>query len=131
MDKKVITDFSALQSTIKKEKAALAYFYNDDCPPCISLRPKVENLINSEFPEMKISWVNSKNNPEIPAHFGIFANPTILIFFEDKEFKRFSKYMSIAELSKSINRYYNMIFSGSYSQYFLALIRIIILNFIR
>ncbi len=112
MDKKVITDLSVLQSFIKKEKAALVYFYNDDCPPCLSLRPKVEELVNSDFPEMKISWVNSKNYPEIPASYGVFANPTILVYFEGKEFKRFSKYVSVNELGQAISRYYELVFSS-------------------
>lgn len=100
-----------LQSQIEKETAILVYFYNDDCPPCISLRPKVENLISSNFQKMKIDWVNSKLHPEIPAHFNVFANPTILIFFEGKEFKRYSKYVSISELEQTIDRYYNLIFN--------------------
>ena len=88
----------------------IAYFYNDDCPPCISLRPKVQDLVKENFPEMKIIWVNSKQSPEIPASFGIFANPTILLFFDGKETRRFSKYVSVNELENVISRYYNMIF---------------------
>jgi len=88
----------------------IAYFYNDDCPPCISLRPKVQDLVNRNFLEMKIIWVNSKQSPEIPASFGIFANPTILIFFDGKETRRFSKYVSMNELENVISRYYNLIF---------------------
>ena len=34
----------------------------------------------------------------------------ILVFFEGKEFRRFSKYVSIAELKDAVDRYYKMIF---------------------
>lgn len=105
-----ISNLNDLNQIIKKQTAVLVYFYNDDCPPCISLRPKVENLIRSNFPKMKLVWVNSKNQPQIPANYGVFANPTILIFFEGREFKRFSKYVSIGELEQAIERYYNLIF---------------------
>ncbi|MEZ5197153.1 MAG: thioredoxin family protein [Bacteroidales bacterium] len=106
-----ILNLEGLVQTIGHEPAILVYFYNDDCPPCISLRPKVEGLIHETFPKMQLAWVNSKNHPEIPAHFGVFANPTILIFFEGKEFKRFSKYVSVSELEQAIERYYNLIFN--------------------
>ena len=100
-----------VQDLIKNEMALMVYFYNDDCPPCLSLRPKVEEMVENDFPEMKLVFVNSKNQPEIPASFSVFSNPTLLVFFDGKETKRFSKYISISELSQGIDRYYNMIFS--------------------
>ena len=105
-----ISNLDELVQIVLHETAVIIYFYNDDCPPCISLRPKVEGLVKSTFQKMKLVWVNSKNHPEIPAQYNVFANPTILIFFEGKEFRRFSKYVSISELEQAIERYYSMIF---------------------
>lgn len=99
-----------VKEIIEQDMGVLLYFYNDDCPPCISLRPKVEKLMGERFPKMKLVWVNSKSSPDIPAAYGVFANPTILIFFEGKEFKRFSKYVSVNELETAIERYYTMAF---------------------
>jgi thioredoxin-like negative regulator of GroEL len=106
-----ISSLEELVQTIDNETAVLVYFYNDDCPPCISLRPKVEGLIDETFPKMKLAWANSKKHPEIPAHYSVFANPTLLIFFEGKEFKRFSKYVSVSELEQATDRYYSLIFN--------------------
>jgi thioredoxin-like negative regulator of GroEL len=106
-----IGNIEQLLETIKSENAVLLYFYNDDCPPCLSLRPKVEALLDNSFPEMKLVFVNSKSHPEIPASYGVFANPTLIIFFDGKEFKRFSKYISTSELHQAIERYYNIIFA--------------------
>jgi thioredoxin 1 len=100
-----------LQEKIEREQGLMLYFYNDDCPPCISLRPKVEVLVSESFPLMKLVWINSKRNPDIPAAYQIFANPVILVFFEGKEFKRFSKYISIDELKQSTGRIYDLVFS--------------------
>jgi thioredoxin-like negative regulator of GroEL len=99
-----------LNKIIEKESALMLYFYNDDCPPCISLRPKVESLVADKFPNMKLAWINAKKHPEIPANFQVFANPAILVFFEGKEFKRFSKYISTDELYQSIQRVYQLMF---------------------
>lgn len=105
-----IKDALKLREVIKKEAGTIVYFYNDDCAPCLSLRPKVESLVENHFPKMHLVWINSKVSPAIPAEYGIFANPTILIFFEGKEFKRYSKYVSIDEMHVSLERYYNLLF---------------------
>jgi thioredoxin-like negative regulator of GroEL len=103
-------DLTDLSNLIDKEKAILLYFYNDDCAPCVSLRPKVEHLLVSFFPRMKFIFVDSKHDPKIPASFGAYASPSLLIFFEGKEFMRFSKYISLKELEAAIRKYYILLF---------------------
>lgn len=90
--------------------ALLLYFYNDSCAPCVALRPKVEALIADEFPEMVHSYINAAQFPELAASNGVFASPTIVVFFEGKENFRVSKYISIYELAGRIGRYYGMLF---------------------
>jgi thioredoxin 1 len=101
---------AALKNRIGKEKALLVYFYNDDCAPCIRLRPKVKDLMINSFPKMKLIFVDSKSYPEIPVAFGVYANPAILLFFEGKEYRRFSKFVSMIELEETIQRYFNLLF---------------------
>lgn len=103
-------ELAALNKQIAKEKAILVYFYNDDCQPCVALRPKVEQLMVHFFPRMKLEFINSKNYPAIPAAFNVYANPALLIFFEGKEFRRFSKYVSVKELEDAILKYYTILF---------------------
>ena len=105
-----IKNISTLQELIGKETGVMVYFYNDDCPPCISLRPKVDALMRERFPRMKLAWVNSKTTPDVPASHGVFSNPTILVFFDGREFRRFSKYVSVAELESAVARYYDLAF---------------------
>ncbi len=95
---------------IANQTAVIIYFYSDNCAPCVSLRPKVQQLVDNSFPNIKLAFVNSQKHPEIPTAFSIFANPTIVIFFEGREFRRESKYISIPQLSDAIERPYNMIF---------------------
>lgn len=98
-----------LQIMIQQKDALLVYFYNDNCAPCKSLRPKVSELIEQNFEKMHIVFVNSIHS-EITSQFGIFENPTILVFFEGKEFLRKGKYVSVQDLRSSIERYYTMLF---------------------
>lgn len=99
-----------IEDFVQKNPAVLIYFSTDHCAPCISLRPKVSDLLQYKFPRMKIRFIDAVSAPEITGHFGVFASPTILIFFDGKESRRFSKYISVDELEQSIARYYKMIF---------------------
>ncbi len=105
-----LKDIEQLEEHILREEAAIIYFYNDNCAPCISLRPKVIKMVEEQFPNMKLAFVNAEKYPNLPARYNIFANPTLLLFFNGKEYRRESKYISISQLSLAIERPYNMIF---------------------
>ncbi len=111
-----IADMTEINSTeelnqiIEKEAGVLVYFYNDHCAPCISLRPKVEQMANELFDKMKLIFINGLASPEIPAAYGVFSNPTLIIFFEGKEFRRESKYISVSQLADEIQRPYSILF---------------------
>ncbi len=100
-----------LDSMINRERAVLVYFYSNNCAPCLSLRPKVEDMINTDFKMMGLVFINSETHPEITGSFGVFANPTLIIFLEGKEYKRESKYIGIAQLKETIARPYNLMFN--------------------
>ncbi|MCK9451880.1 MAG: thioredoxin family protein [Bacteroidales bacterium] len=98
-----------LQQEIAQSAAILVYFYSDRCAPCVSLRPKVEKLLLESFPEMKLILIDSEKQPEIAAHHSVFANPTLLLFFDGHEHHRLSKYVSISQLSEVIDRPYHLL----------------------
>jgi len=99
-----------VEKLINEKPAVLVYFYNDNCAPCLSLRPKVIELVTDEFPKMELAFVNSGINPEIPARYQAFTNPTLILFFEGREYRRESKYISIPQLFETIGRPYGMVF---------------------
>lgn len=107
----MINTMEEIKALIKSEPALMIYFFNDNCAPCVSLRPKVEELLIRKFPKMKIVFSDSIAQPEISAHFGAFNNPTIIIFFEGREYRRESKYISMPQLEESIRRPYELLFS--------------------
>ncbi len=104
-----ISSLEELQELVVNKLAILAYFYNDNCAPCKSLRPKIIEMQEAKFPKMELHFINSAKT-EIPAHYGVYDNPTLLIFFDRKEYIRESKYVSTAALSEKIQRYYDMVF---------------------
>ncbi len=105
-----ITDISAFYNYIESQSATLIYFSNDSCNVCKVLKPKVKEMLESEFPKMKFYYVDTNAFPEIAAQNRVFTIPTILIFFDGKESIRKSRYIGIEELRKEIERPYEIIF---------------------
>ena len=110
MDKE-LQQLTQLQEAITNDEALLVYFYSNNCAPCKSLRPKVEELLTNDYPKMQLYFVNSEHHPDMTAEFGVFSMPTLLVFFDRKEYIRKSKYVSIPELKEGIDRYYQMMFA--------------------
>ncbi|MCF6342015.1 MAG: thioredoxin family protein [Bacteroidales bacterium] len=105
-----LSSIEAAASLIAGQAAVLLYFYNDNCAPCISLRPKVKQLVAEDFPELALAFINSALYPELAASYSSFTNPTLILFFEGREYRRESKYISIPQLAETIGRPYGMIF---------------------
>jgi len=95
----------------KSEPALLGYFSTEACNVCKVLKPKVAELIQTEFPKIKLIYIKSDICPEIAAQNQVFAAPTILVFFEGLEYIRKSRNIGIGELQREIERQYSMMFS--------------------
>ena len=93
-----------------EEPALLAYFSTENCNICKVLKPKIAELIQTEFPKIKLIYIKSDILPEVAAQNQVFAAPTILVFFEGKEYIRKSRNIGISELQKEIERPYSMMF---------------------
>jgi thiol-disulfide isomerase/thioredoxin len=103
-------EINEIRNLISDKTAVLLYFYNDNCAPCKVLRPKVKELVETDFPNIEFRLINAEKYPVTSAEYGVFASPTLLVFIEGKEYIRESKNISISELHEKIERYYNMVF---------------------
>ena len=110
----MFTEIQSYEEFLKlkeEEPALLGYFSTDACNVCKVLKPKVEELISSEFPKVKLAYIKSDKLPEAAAQNSVFAAPTILVFFDGREYIRKSRSIGIDELRREIDRPYSMIFS--------------------
>jgi len=99
-----------LREKVANTPGIVLYFKNDRCAPCMALRPKIEELIQSQFPSMEFMIVDTVQQPLLSSEYNVFANPTILVFFEGREYIRKSKYIGTSELEQDIERLYQMVF---------------------
>ena len=110
MNSSELETIEQVEQKVNRLPAVMLYFYNDNCAPCRSLRPKVVELICESYPKLRIFFVNSEKYPEIAANYHSFSNPTLILFFEGKEHRRMSKYVAMPQLSEEIRRPYFMLF---------------------
>ena len=106
-----IQSFDEFLKLKNEEPALLAYFSTEICNVCKVLKPKVSELVQNEFPKIKLIYIKSDELPELAAQNQVFAAPTILVFFEGKEYIRKSRNIGISELQREIERPYSMFFS--------------------
>ena len=99
-----------LKAKVASTPGIVLYFKNDLCSPCLALRPKIEELIHSQFPKMEFLILDTVQQPLLSSEYNVFANPTILVFFEGREYIRKSKYIGTSELEQEIDRLYQMVF---------------------
>ena len=106
-----IENIEQFERSVEAENAILAYFSTNECNVCKILKPKIEELIQNKFPEIKLLYINISETPDISAQHRIFSVPTICLYFEGKEFVRKSRNIGLSELENEISRPYSILFS--------------------
>ncbi len=108
MSIKTINDF---KDYLTKHQAVCFYLSTPECNVCKVLKPKVIEMLENDFPEIKFCYVDLNEAKEISGQLSVFAVPTILIYFEGKETIRSSRNVHLKELQEQIDRYYQLIFT--------------------
>ncbi len=104
----VISTVSEVENIIKDESSVVLYFSGESCSVCQVLKPKIEQEVSKNFPKMKLYEVKADLSKEIASRFSVFSIPTILVFFDSKEFFRFGRNISILKFIEDIKRPYDL-----------------------
>jgi len=97
-----------INQTLQTNDAVMLYFSAPTCNVCHALKPKLVEAITDQFPTFVIESIDISQTPEIASHFSVFAIPTVLIFFQGREFLRKSRHMSVGEVVEDIRRPYTL-----------------------
>jgi thioredoxin 1 len=103
-------NFDSFLEYTKANKAICFYLSTPECNVCKVLKPKVIEMIESDFKEINFCYVDLNQAKEISGQLSVFSVPTILVYFEGKETIRVSRNVHLEELHEQIERYYKMIF---------------------
>lgn len=105
---KSINSLEEVKSIISTQDAVLIYFSGQNCSVCSALKPKIKEQVNLHLPKIRIYEVKADLYKEIASNFSVFSIPTILVFFDSKEFRRVGRNISIANFVEELKRPYNL-----------------------
>ena len=105
---KQIQNLHEIKEIINTGKPVLLYFWGPNCPVCHDLKPKILESFRTNLPKIELCEINTNEHKELTSHFTVFSLPTILVFFEKKEFKRIGKNISVALFTEDIKRVYEI-----------------------
>jgi len=110
MEIKTLTSIEDFNAAVQTEPAALIYFSHEQCNVCKILKPKIKELLETEFPKINMYYADTLLSPEIAGQNSIFAVPTMLVYFDGREYIRKSRNIGLLELEDAMRRPYDMIF---------------------
>jgi len=87
---------------------AAVYFSGPDCGVCNVLKPKLLQLLADRFPAVAVAEVDCSLHRDVAAQQGVFAVPTLIIFFEGREGMRKARAFSPAEVEAELERPYSI-----------------------
>jgi len=74
-----VTDSLWDTTVLKSDLPVLVDFWAEWCGPCKAMGPYVDKLADETAGKLKVLKLNTQDNPDVPARYGINAIPTFLI----------------------------------------------------
>ena len=74
-----VTDSQWETAVLQSEVPVLVDFWAEWCAPCRAMGPYVDKLAEEYNGRLKVLKINTQDNPEVPAKYGITAIPTFLV----------------------------------------------------
>jgi thioredoxin-like negative regulator of GroEL len=103
-----LNSIEEINEFISSNKLAFLYISSNNCDVCTVLFPKIEEVL-CKYPKITYKKVDVDKLPEVAGHLSIFTIPVLILYIEEKEAIRKARFISIDELDKEIERYYNLI----------------------
>ena len=74
-----VTDRQWESIVLQSEVPVLVDFWAEWCAPCRALSPFIDKLSQDLAGKLKVVKINTQDNTEVPARYGINAIPTLMV----------------------------------------------------
>ena len=91
------------KEVLESSLPVLVDFWASWCMPCRMLAPTIEKLAKENQGKLKVCKLNTDENQNIAAQYGIQGIPTLIIFKEGKEIGRTVGVMPKEKLQEKLN----------------------------
>lgn len=91
------------QEVLESSVPVLVDFWASWCMPCRMLAPTIEKLAEENQGKLKVCKLNTDENQNISAQYGIQGIPTLIVFKEGKEVDRTVGVMSKEKLQEKLD----------------------------
>ncbi len=98
-----VTDDDWDAEVLKNDTPVLVDFWAEWCAPCRAMGPYVDKLAEEYTGKLKVVKMNTQDNPEVPAKYGITAIPTFLLIKGGEVVKQMVGSQPYAELKKAVD----------------------------
>ena len=102
-----ITDIEKLVK-LKASGAVFILFGGKQCNVCHALRPQLENMLESHYPDITLAYIDCEVSPDICAQHSVFTLPVVQFYIEGMKITEFARSFSIEQLRQSMHRSYTI-----------------------
>lgn len=99
-----VDDRSFEKEVIKSQIPVLVDCWAPWCGPCRIVAPTIDQLARKYSGRVKVAKLNTDDNPEVTASYGILSIPTLLIFRGGKLVDRMVGTIPRAEIERRLSR---------------------------
>ncbi|MEO0079141.1 MAG: thioredoxin [candidate division WOR-3 bacterium] len=96
---KHLTDNNFKAEVLETQGPVLVDFWAPWCGPCRMMAPVIDAIATRFEGRLKVCKLNTDENPQTAAQFGILSIPTLIIFKEGKEQERLVGYLPESDLA--------------------------------
>lgn len=100
-----VTDAQWESTVLESTEPVFVDFWAEWCAPCRAMSPAVDRLSEEFEGKLKVLKINTSDNPEVPARYGITAIPTFLIIKGGEVVKQLVGSQSYAQLKAEVEAF--------------------------
>jgi thiol-disulfide isomerase/thioredoxin len=99
-----------IEELLNTNSALAVYFKGPDCGVCEALLSKVDKLFTDKFDKVRFEMIDISKDQKSASKFLVLTFPTLLVFFDKKEYLRYSRHISIHQIENDLKRIYDIYF---------------------